>query len=104
MAIEQAPARGKFVCRSPSSKQQYDDIWDVSARVRIWIDQMVERSPKLFPQQIASGGSKPFTHRIHTRVFQFRVHAAAYLFWCSGDQEAFSFVRSVAELSEVTTI
>lgn len=39
----------------PLTKQQYDDIWDDSAKVRIWIDQMVERSPELFPQQIAGG-------------------------------------------------
>lgn len=39
----------------PLSKQQYDDIWDDPAKVRIWIDQMVERSPELFPQQIADG-------------------------------------------------
>ena len=39
----------------PLSKQQYDDIWDDSAKVRIVIDQMVERSPELFPQQIAGG-------------------------------------------------
>ena len=37
----------------PLTKQQYDDIWDDSAKVRIWIDQMVERSPELFPQQIS---------------------------------------------------
>ncbi len=29
----------------PLSKQQYDDIWDDSAKVRIWIDQMVELRP-----------------------------------------------------------
>jgi hypothetical protein len=39
----------------PLSKQEYDDIWDDSAKVRILIDQMVERSPELFPQQIADG-------------------------------------------------
>ena len=39
----------------PLSKQECDDIWDDSAKVRIWIDQMVERSPELFPQQIADG-------------------------------------------------
>ena len=39
----------------PLSKQQYDDIWDDSAKVRIWIDHMVKRSPELFPQQIAGG-------------------------------------------------
>ncbi len=39
----------------PLSKQQYDDIWDDSAKVRILIDQMVKRSPELFPQQIAGG-------------------------------------------------
>ncbi|MCA1807559.1 MAG: hypothetical protein LC687_06910 [Actinobacteria bacterium] len=39
----------------PLSKQQYDDIWDDSAKVRIWIDHMVERSPELFPHQIAGG-------------------------------------------------
>jgi hypothetical protein len=39
----------------PLSKQQYDDIWDNSAKVRILIDQVVKRSPELFPQQIAGG-------------------------------------------------
>ena len=39
----------------PLSKQQYDDIWDDSAKVRIWIDQIVELSPELFPKMIASG-------------------------------------------------
>ncbi len=39
----------------PLSEQQYDDIWDDSAKVRILIDQMVERSPELFPQNITGG-------------------------------------------------
>lgn len=39
----------------PLSKQQYDDIWDHPAKVRIWIDQMIECSPELFPQQITDG-------------------------------------------------
>ena len=39
----------------PLSKQQYDDIWNDSAKVRIWIDQMIKESPELFPEQIADG-------------------------------------------------
>ena len=39
----------------PLSRQRYDDMWDDSAKVRIWIDQMIERSPELFPDQITNG-------------------------------------------------
>ena len=39
----------------PLSKQEYDDIWNDSAKVRILIDRMVVRSPELFPPRIADG-------------------------------------------------
>jgi len=49
------PSSGERQICLPLSKQQYYDIWDDSAKVNIWIDHMVERSPEQFPQLIACG-------------------------------------------------
>lgn len=67
----------------PLTQQEYDDIWNDSAKVRMLVDQVVIDSPELFPARINDGyqlsGKLPASKKMpHIQLRQIRVAGVAY--------------------------
>lgn len=67
----------------PMSRQQYDAIWDDSAKVRLWLDEMIAAFPMIFPKAISEGyalaGRLPESKKMPgIRLRQIRVGGTAY--------------------------